>query len=59
MGDEASKAVDKGGRVNGDVTRQWAPKLIASGLVIVTCKPLLAVIICTGCNEFGQAQTVA
>lgn len=48
-----------GGRAGGDVTRQWAPKLITSGLVIVAYKPILAVIICTGFAEFGKAQTLA
>lgn len=48
-----------GGRTGGDVTRQWAPKLITAGLVIVAYKPILAVIICTGFSEFGKAQTLA
>lgn len=47
-----------GGRVGGDATRQWAPKLITSGLVIVAYKPILAVIICTGFSQFGNAVTV-
>ncbi|GAA2463124.1 hypothetical protein [Streptomyces lavendulocolor] len=48
-----------GGRTGGDVTRQWAPKLITAGLVIVAYKPILAIIICTGFSEFGKAQTLA
>ncbi|MEU3279263.1 hypothetical protein [Streptomyces antibioticus] len=48
-----------GGRAGGDATRKWAPRLITSGLVIVTYKPILAVIICTGFAEFGQAKTLA
>ncbi|MFF5338500.1 hypothetical protein [Streptomyces sp. NPDC013181] len=48
-----------GGRAGGDATRQWAPKLITSGLVIIFYKPVLAVIICTGFAEFGKAQTLA
>ncbi|GGU12719.1 hypothetical protein [Streptomyces lateritius] len=47
------------GRAGGDATRQWAPKLITSGLVIVAYKPLLAIIICTGFAEFGEAVTLA
>ncbi|MCX4732721.1 hypothetical protein [Streptomyces sp. NBC_01363] len=48
-----------GGRAGGDATRQWAPKLITSGLVIVAYKPMLAVIICTGFAEFGHSGTLA
>ncbi|WP_331720630.1 hypothetical protein OG851_42575 (plasmid) [Streptomyces sp. NBC_00161] len=48
-----------GGRAGGDVTRQWAPKLITSGLVIVAYKPMLALIICVGFSEFGNAATLA
>ncbi|MGI5484995.1 hypothetical protein [Streptomyces lavendofoliae] len=48
-----------GGRTGGDATRQWAPKLITAGLVIVAYKPILAVIVCTGFSEFGKAQTLA
>ncbi|MFI9214331.1 hypothetical protein ACIGW7_40150 [Streptomyces sp. NPDC053253] len=48
-----------GGRAGGDATRQWAPKLITAGLVVVTYKPILAIIICTGFAEFGHAQTLA
>lgn len=48
-----------GGRTGGDTTRQWAPKLITSGLVIVAYKPMLAIIICTGFAEFGHAKTLA
>ncbi|MFE7656336.1 hypothetical protein ACFU6M_26170 [Streptomyces bottropensis] len=48
-----------GGRTGGDATRQWAPKLITAGLVVVTYKPILAIIICTGFAEFGHAQTLA
>ena len=48
-----------GGRAGGDTTRKWAPRLITSGLVIVTYKPMLAIIICTGFSEFGHAKTLA
>jgi hypothetical protein len=48
-----------GGRAGGDTTRQWAPKLITSGLVIAAYKPTLAIIICTGFAEFGHAKTLA
>ncbi|WP_327286648.1 hypothetical protein [Streptomyces sp. NBC_01205] len=48
-----------GGRAGGDVTRQWAPKLITSGLVIVAYKPMLALIICVGFAEFGNSATLA
>ncbi|WNI20413.1 hypothetical protein [Streptomyces sp. ITFR-16] len=47
------------GRTGGETTRQWAPKLITSGLVILAYKPILAVIICTGFAEFGKAHTLA
>ncbi|MDX2692195.1 hypothetical protein [Streptomyces ipomoeae] len=47
------------GRAGGDATRKWAPRLITSGLVIVTYKPILAVIICTGFAEFGHSKTLA
>ncbi|WP_392892935.1 hypothetical protein [Streptomyces sp. LN699] len=47
------------GRAGGDATRQWAPKLITSGLVIVAYKPILAVIICIGFNGFGHATTLS
>ncbi|MGW2181272.1 hypothetical protein ACWCXX_24865 [Streptomyces sp. NPDC001732] len=47
-----------GGRAGGDATRQWAPKLITAGLVIVAYKPILAVIVCTGFTEFGHAATL-
>ncbi|MFB6842220.1 hypothetical protein [Streptomyces sp. NPDC056361] len=48
-----------GGRTGGDATRQWAPKLITSGLVVVAYKPILAAIVCTGFAEFGHSQTFA
>ncbi|MFI9186845.1 hypothetical protein ACIGXG_32020 [Streptomyces goshikiensis] len=48
-----------GGRAGGDVTRQWAPKLITSGMVVVAYKPIVTVIICTGFAEFGSAGTLA
>ncbi|MGN9763084.1 hypothetical protein [Streptomyces sp. SD31] len=48
-----------GGRAGGDATRQWAPKLITSGLVIVAYKPMLGFIICVGFAEFGHSQTLA
>ena len=47
------------GRVGGEVTRQWAPKLITSILVIIAYKPILAVIICIGFAQFGHAQTLS
>ncbi|OEJ20841.1 hypothetical protein AR457_41980 (plasmid) [Streptomyces agglomeratus] len=47
-----------GGRAGGDATRQWAPKLITSGLVVVAYKPTLAIIICTGFAEFGHSKTL-
>ncbi|WP_406511017.1 hypothetical protein [Streptomyces sp. NBC_00212] len=46
------------GRVGGDATRQWAPKLITSICMVICYKPMLAIIICTGFSEFGQAKTV-
>lgn len=45
------------GRVGGEVTRQWAPRLITSILVVIAYKPLLAVILCVGFTEFGKAHT--
>ncbi|MGK9462786.1 hypothetical protein ACSLFT_22500 [Streptomyces sp. G6] len=48
-----------GGRVGGDTTRQWAPRLITSILVVIAYKPILAVIICVGFSEFGHAGTLA
>ncbi|MFF2572666.1 hypothetical protein [Streptomyces sp. NPDC058084] len=48
-----------GGRTGGDTTRQWAPKLITAGLVVITYKPILAIIICTGFAEFGHSKTLA
>ncbi|MER6723344.1 hypothetical protein ABT394_29915 [Streptomyces halstedii] len=47
-----------GGRAGGDATREWAPRLITSGLVIVAYKPILTIIICTGFAEFGEAKTL-
>lgn len=44
------------GRTGGETTRKWAPGLITSGLVIVTYKPILAIVICTGFAEFGKAD---
>ncbi|MFI8365274.1 hypothetical protein ACIGD1_34620 [Streptomyces sp. NPDC085612] len=48
-----------GGRAGGDATRQWAPRLITSGLVIIAYKPILAVIICVGFAELGESKTLA
>ncbi|UUY52308.1 hypothetical protein NRK68_34070 (plasmid) [Streptomyces yangpuensis] len=48
-----------GGRAGGDTTRQWAPRLITSGLVIIAYKPILAIIICTGFAELGESKTLA
>ncbi|MFE1897455.1 hypothetical protein [Streptomyces yangpuensis] len=48
-----------GGRAGGDATRQWAPRLITSGLVIIAYKPILAIIICTGFAELGESKTLA
>ncbi|MQT02788.1 hypothetical protein FF041_22115 [Streptomyces jumonjinensis] len=47
-----------GGRTGGDATRQWAPKLITSGFVIVAYKPILTIIICTGFSQFGHSSTM-
>lgn len=47
-----------GGRVGGDATRQWAPKLITAICVVIAYKPILAIIICTGFAEFGHAKTL-
>ncbi|UQI49814.1 hypothetical protein M1P56_35585 (plasmid) [Streptomyces sp. HU2014] len=47
------------GRVGGDTTRQWAPRLITSILTIIAYKPILAIIICTGFAEFGHSKTLA
>lgn len=47
------------GRVGGETTRQWAPRLINSIVVVIAYKPILAVIICAGFSEFGHAQTLA
>ncbi|MFC7872015.1 hypothetical protein ACFUS2_12815 [[Kitasatospora] papulosa] len=47
------------GRVGGETTRQWAPRLITSILVVIAYKPILAIIICTGFAEFGEASTVS
>ena len=47
------------GRVGGDTTRQWAPKLITSILTIIAYKPLLAIIICAGFSEFGRSHGLA
>lgn len=46
------------GRVGGEVTRQWAPRLITSILVVIAYKPLLVLILCVGFAEFGHAQTL-
>lgn len=51
--------VAAGGRVGGDATRQWAPRLITSICVTIAYKPILAVIICVGFTEFGHASTLA
>ncbi|MFJ8194713.1 hypothetical protein ACIQ8D_33935 [Streptomyces sp. NPDC096094] len=48
-----------GGRVGGDTTRQWAPRLITAICVVIAYKPILAVIICVGFAEFGHSQTLA
>ncbi|MGY5099483.1 hypothetical protein [Streptomyces sp. 900105245] len=48
-----------GGRVGGDATRQWAPRLITSICVVIIYKPILAIIICVGFSEFGHSQTLA
>ncbi|MEU8526429.1 hypothetical protein AB0C77_12655 [Streptomyces sp. NPDC048629] len=47
------------GRIGGEATRQWAPRLVTSILVIIAYKPLLAIIICVGFAEFGHAQTLS
>ncbi|MFJ8335389.1 hypothetical protein [Streptomyces sp. NPDC094437] len=46
------------GRVGGDSTRKWAPRLITSICVAIAYKPLLAIIICCGFAEFGHSQTL-
>ncbi|MFP8886789.1 hypothetical protein [Streptomyces mangrovi] len=48
-----------GGRVGGDATRQWAPRLITAICVVIAYKPILALIICIGFSQFGHAQTLA
>lgn len=47
------------GRVGGDATRQWAPRLVSSILAAIAYKPLLAVIICVGFSEMGHGRGVA
>ncbi|WP_331758885.1 hypothetical protein OH782_42520 (plasmid) [Streptomyces sp. NBC_01544] len=47
------------GRMGGDATRQWAPRLITSILVVIAYKPILAIIICTGFAEFGHSSTLS
>ncbi|MBW1603523.1 hypothetical protein JJV70_15705 [Streptomyces sp. JJ66] len=47
------------GRMGGEATRQWAPRLITSILVVIAYKPILAIIICTGFAEFGHSSTLA
>lgn len=46
------------GRVGGEATRQWAPRLITAILTAIAYKPLLAVIICAGFSEFGSGKEV-
>ncbi|MFD5299594.1 hypothetical protein ACFWJU_30880 [Streptomyces mutabilis] len=48
-----------GGRVGGDATRRWAPRLITAICVVIAYKPILAVIICVGFAEFGHSHTLA
>ncbi|MBD9701341.1 hypothetical protein IHE56_04385, partial [Streptomyces sp. ID01-12c] len=47
------------GRVGGDATRQWAPRLITSICVVIAYKPILAVIICAGFAQFGNSATLS
>ncbi|MFI9311221.1 hypothetical protein [Streptomyces triculaminicus] len=47
------------GRVGGETTRQWAPRLITSILTAIAYKPILAIILCVGFTEFGKSQTLA
>ncbi|MGY1548237.1 hypothetical protein [Streptomyces sp. MN6] len=47
-----------GGRTGGETTRKWAPTLITSGIVIITYKPIVAIIICTGFAEVGHPENV-
>ncbi|GHI04643.1 hypothetical protein AQI88_29545 [Streptomyces cellostaticus] len=47
------------GRVGGETTRKWAPRLITTICVAGVYKPMVAVIICTGFSEFGESQTLA
>ncbi|MGC5000571.1 hypothetical protein [Streptomyces sp. DT195] len=51
--------VAAGGRTGGDTTRQWAPRLITSICMVIVYKPMLAIIICVGFAEFGEAATLA
>ncbi|MFE9387084.1 hypothetical protein ACFYMO_28245 [Streptomyces sp. NPDC007025] len=44
------------GRVGGETTRKWAPRLITSILMVIAYKPMLAVIVCVGFEEFGHAE---
>ncbi|MDG5807956.1 hypothetical protein P9869_35975 [Streptomyces ossamyceticus] len=47
------------GRVGGDATRQWAPRLITSICVVIAYKPILAIIICAGFAQFGHSPTLS
>ncbi|MDX2601941.1 hypothetical protein PV379_10715 [Streptomyces caniscabiei] len=47
------------GRVGGDTTRQWAPRLITSICVVIAYKPILAIIICAGFAQFGHSATLS
>ncbi|MEU8828855.1 hypothetical protein [Streptomyces sp. NPDC048636] len=47
------------GRVGGDTTRQWAPRLITSILVVIIYKPMVAIILCAGFAQFGHAHTLS
>ncbi|WP_327332927.1 hypothetical protein [Streptomyces anulatus] len=48
-----------GGRTGGDTTRKWAGGLITAGIVVIAYKPTVAIILCIGFAEFGNAGTFA
>ncbi|UZI33942.1 hypothetical protein [Streptomyces sp. VB1] len=48
-----------GGRTGGDTTRKWVGGLITAGLVVIAYKPTVAIILCIGFAEFGNAGTFA
>lgn len=46
------------GRMGGEATRQWAPKLITSILVVIAYKPILAIIMCVGFAEVEKSSSL-